>query len=1474
MLDLQGALYGMSAQIYFDHGAQGIDLESWVSEHLHDAVTLNLGFDWTAAGLDQPVTYGYGGTGTDFIFGSVNNDTLKGHGGNDKLQGGAGDDLIMGGLGDDVLIGQEGVDSLQGGSGNDVLSGMDGDDTLQGGEDNDELQGNLGNDTLEGDAGDDNLFGQEGSDVLNGGTGDDTLSGNAGDDIYMFNLGGGQDVIWEEGDSIGDLGDVLRFGEGIVPVDISVVKSGYDLVLFHVNGLDQITISNWYIDPFWQLARFEFTDGTVWNANDASNRGLVNLRGTASNDAIYGSALNETLFGLGGNDYLYGSGGDDTLIGGKGNDNLYGESGYNTYLFALGDGADTISPYSSYADTLRFSADISSTDIIVERMGIDLLLHHQNGVDSVRIIGWYASYTQLKQIVFDADGTIWSNSTLYQMGISRGNTYTLNLGDGAKIIQDWGGMDSLTFGADIGEADITVSRVGQDLHLAHVNGVDSVTIKDWFNDLSKQIETIQFSTTGIVLTTAQLTTSFLTLTGTVGNDVIQGGNAYDEELIGLGGNDALNGGEGVDTYIFNQGDGQDTITDTSYFGGNALVFGPGLLGLLNVSTNSSNDTVYSFGADSVKVKAGSYITTLKFVSNGTSVADTLNGSAYGDIMHALEGNDVINGNAGADALYGDAGNDTIAGGDDSDWLYGGDGDDVLDGSVLTGSSDGQTYGSDSTDYYVGGKGNDTLQGNSRDDYYYFNLGDGNDVVAEGSYYLNGQWFYSYFDQLIFGSGITPNNIQATKLNNDLVVTVSTIDTVTIKDWFSNVRYQVDSFKFDDGSYLSAMDMTRMANTVHGTAGDDVLTGNAASDTVLYGEAGNDTLNGGDGNDALHGGAGNDTLNGGSGNDEYIFERNGGQDVIYDTGGTDTVRFDASISAPDFSLSRSGNNLVLALTGTNDRLIVKDFMNGNLSLWTAAGDNVVNYTNYAIIESFVFADGSSLPSTQSLWDSFLDFRGSGSDDELTGTAWADVIYGSDGNDVLYGSGDDDVLYGGTGNDTLDGGSGDINLLYGQDGDDVLIGEGGVGFGSDSYLHGGYGNDTYRFAPQASFNILEAGGNDDKIEFYEGISLTDLNFQQWSNDLTISVASGGSVDIYGQFMNDASKVERLLLADGIVLGLRDIQFGTGTALTGTAEDSILIGYSTNDTLNGGEGNDWLDGGAGSDTMAGGMGDDLYFVDNMKDAVTELDNQGTDTVSSSVTYTLESNVEYLVLTGAAKIKGTGNALDNVLSGNSAANTLAGDAGNDLLNGKGGDDKMLGGIGNDTFVVDDYGDIVIERSNEGTDQVLSSVTYTLSKHVENLTLTGTTAISGTGNALDNTLIGNSAANILTGGKGNDAYILGRGYGTDTVIENDSTTGNIDIAQFLSGISTDQIWFQHVGNNLEVSVIGSADKLVIKDWYLGSAYHVERFKTADGMTLLDSQVENLVIAMAVFALPEAGQTTLPPAYESSLNPVITAFWL
>lgn len=224
----------------------------------------------------------------------------------------------------------------------------------------------------------------------------------------------------------------------------------------------------------------------------------------------------------------------------------------------------------------------------------------------------------------------------------------------------------------------------------------------------------------------------------------------------------------------------------------------------------------------------------------------------------------------------------------------------------------------------------------------------------------------------------------------------------------------------------------------------------------------------------------------------------------------------------------------------------------------------------------------------------------------------------------------------------------------------------------------------------------------------------------------------------------------------------------------------------------------------------------------------------------------------------------------------------GADLLDGGSGIDRMHGGHGNDVYVVDNSLDLAVELAGGGHDIVRSAVSYVLGAHVEDLELTGTAPVDATGNAMQNSLRGNAAANrldgaggndMLVGGAGNDTYIMARGHGVDTVYENDATAGNADIAAFIGDIGAEQLWFRRAGTSLDVGIIGTADLLRVSGWYSGDAYRIETFRSGDGRTLLDSQVQNLVDAMAGFAPPAMGQTHLPEMLASQLAPVIAANW-
>jgi Ca2+-binding RTX toxin-like protein len=278
------------------------------------------------------------------------------------------------------------------------------------------------------------------------------------------------------------------------------------------------------------------------------------------------------------------------------------------------------------------------------------------------------------------------------------------------------------------------------------------------------------------------------------------------------------------------------------------------------------------------------------------------------------------------------------------------------------------------------------------------------------------------------------------------------------------------------------------------------------------------------------------------------------------------------------------------------------------------------------------------------------------------------------------------------------------------------------------------------------------------------------------------------------------------------------GDQTIRGGTGND-LLDGQQGDDRLFGGAGNDQLIGGLGADYMDGGAGNDTYAVDNAGDVVVELPGGGTDTVQSSITYTLGDTVENLVLTGVDPIGGTGNALDNVLTGNGAANLLRGGAGNDTLDGGAGADTLEGGAGNDIYVVDNAGDTVTEAAGEGTDEIRTTLAaYALGANVENLT-----GLSASGQ----TLTGNGDANIITGGGGND--VLDGGAGADTLI---------------GGLGND-VYYVDAGDTVSEAANAGIDEVRtgVASYALGANVENLTGLSSAGQSLAGNGLDNVIIA-------------------------------
>ncbi|PWT85096.1 MAG: hypothetical protein C5B56_14550 [Proteobacteria bacterium] len=471
------------------------------------------------------------------------------------------------------------------------------------------------------------------------------------------------------------------------------------------------------------------------------------------------------------------------------------------------------------------------------------------------------------------------------------------------------------------------------------------------------------------------------------------------------------------------------------------------------------------------------------------------------------------------------------------------------------------------------------------------------------------------------------------------------------------------------------------------------------------------------------------------------------------------------------------------------------------------------------------DGDGNPNASALDALFLtvpyNIAGNSGSDDLQGGNLGDTITGGDSHDYIDGGAGADTMSGGPGNDVYvvdnagdlvienpNEGTGDavdayitytlpanveylnlvgsspingtgnelnnviygnsaVNTISGGDGNDYLDGNGGV-----DTLIGGPGDDNYQIENSSEVIVENPGEGNDTV-------LTTVSYTLSAN------------------------IENM-----------DLQGTAAINGTGNASDNQIYGNSNTNILSGAAGNDILDGGAGADTMIGGTGDDTFFVDNVGDVVTENVNEGTDLIESSVSYTLPANVENLTLT-LGNLNGTGNNLDNIITGFAGGYVLMGLGGNDTLNGEAGADTMIGGTGDDTYHVDSAGDVVTENAGEGTDTVISSISYVLPANVENLTLDFSIGnINGIGNSLDNVITGNSRDNILDGAGGIDTVVLSAARANYTIAESGGNSfqlpaGSLDGADTFAGIEklqfSDATVFMRSPANVDLSSLNGS---------------------------------------------------------------------
>jgi Ca2+-binding RTX toxin-like protein len=1316
----------------------------------------------------------YGGFGNDTVNGGAGRDRLYGEQDLDILRGGLGDDLLDGGLGNDELIGGTGNDQIWGGEGNDIVfannpfdpleSGSD-DDYVDGGAGNDGIGGGQGDDVLLGGAGDDGLNGegsvvngrvdlQTGNDYLDGGAGNDGLTGAAGDDIILG--GSGNDLLngdqfislpenpisLPEWNPLVDGEDYLDGGDG----DDVLHGGGYDDILIGGQGNDRLwgdgfgytsePGDDWLDggdenDELYGGAGVDTLlggDGDDLLVGDFSDdpgdddvldggAGVDELQGGGGDDALFGGTENDLLVGNDGDDFLDGGEDDDELQGGLGGDTLVGGDGFDV-LFGDED-ADTLFGEAGDDQLIGGLGDDQldggdgnddlfgeeDNDVLFGGLGGDLL-SGEAGIDV--LVGEEGTDTLIGGAANDE-----------LIGGSGSDIYVYNLADGQDTIDDVslaGEGNILQFGAGITLQSLTfLHDESQQTLTIQVAGGGSVQLLGFDpNSFNYVVDLLAFTGGVPVVLADQLPLPGGEVFANDGNNLIRTASTDDNVFAGAGsdlvlagagndqitgglGNDSLTGGAGQDAYFFNAGDGLDTIIDAAGEG-NRLIFGQGISsGDLSLSRGQGQTLILSTGNVGDQIvfsdttgQSGSPVDTFELSGGATLTFADL--LARGVRIDGTDGADVIDGTASVDVIF-------AAGGDDL--VRAGEGNDVLQGEAGNDSLEGQN----GNDVLVGGAGDDQLLGGAGDDTYQFNIGDGidsiSDVITVGE-----------SNQVTFGPGLTPESLKLTTVFGQVLVQPgSAFEGVYIGANGSDVlgTHAVDRFEFADGTVLSYAQLMARGFDIDGTEFDDFLIGTNVVDR-------------------FRGGLGNDRLEGGEGNDSYFFNTGDGVDTIVDTasaGSGNEVVFGPGIASTDLRLNLTPDQSDPSLSD----LLLHVSTNGDaIQLDTFDRNNVFGPRT---VDTFRFSDGSTLTYDQLLARGF-DLIGTEDDDQIAGTNVGDRIVAGDGADVLRS---------GSGDDTLDGGAGNDQLVGGQ--------------GSDTYVFGpGSGQDT----------IIESQGSLDTIRMAPGVAPSDVVATRNNHDLVLSLNGGVdrlTVSLY--FLAAPLQIERVQFVDGTVWDHAAIEnviqpMITGTSgtdsLTGTSGPDRVAGFAGDDQLAGLAGDDRLDGGTGADELAGGAGDDTYLVDDAGDLVTELVNEGSDTVLSAVSTQLSANVENLTLTGNAVIDGVGNELDNVLTGNSAANVLT------------------GGAGDDTYVVG-AGDTVVEAANEGTDSVLSAISAQLSANVENLTLTGSASLVGTGNALDNVLQADGSISVLAGGDGNDTYLIGADGGDDMLVE--TATGGID---------------------------------------------------------------------------------------------------
>jgi Ca2+-binding RTX toxin-like protein len=1363
----------------------------------------------------------------DWISGLAGNDKIDAGGGDDTVQGGPGNDTIEGGAGDDtaVFVGNKADYAVTNSNlltGEITVSGPDGTDILTGIEhlmfDDGELVFQL-----RGTDGDDNLVGSSGDDTFVPLLGHDTVYGNGGNDRLVIDYSALDAAVSTYTETISavtytyviagpagstidsvDYGDIDAFTiRGSLTHADNFVTAGGNDILFTGRAADSVSsgsgddiigvVGNAAYDETARdwidagaggddllIADYSAATGNlIFNhlgangTTDYYSDGYEGLRYTTGSQGslFYTNIERFSITGGSGDDTLHAGANADTLSGGAGNDLL--DSGAGRAIIDGGDGVD------QWKADLHLSATAITLDLtdpsVVQTLG-----------DGSRIV----NIERLDLVGSDYADTV----TLGAPWAASANTVATGAGDDVVTIHGGAtgsvsGSNTIDLGSgsnDLLVADYSAATVAVNFRPLGSTGGTTDYYSDGFNGVTFQ------GTPGGELFFSGVD-RFDVAAGTDDDTIVTG--AGDDTLSGGGGNDVLDsgagkasidGGAGVDQWRADlhaaaTGIALD-LTDSSVL--QTLGDGSTIVGIerLDLTASEHDDTITlgaNWAASNNTITAGAGDDTV-----------TIHGGTTGD----LSGSNTIELGAGSnDLLIADYSAATVAVSFRPQGSTGGSTDyysDGLNGATFHNTAGGrlQFGGVDRFDVSTG-SGNDTIITGAGDDTIV--SGGGDDLLDSGSgnASIDGgagidQW-KANLARLSAGVSIdlTDPSVAQVLAGGSSIVNIERLDLVatghddTIVFGVAAIAYDnhVDTGAGDDSVTVrggATGDLSGSNIVSMGTGGDDLLIADysAASLDVTFGLQGSSGGTSDYYSDGLNGlryaGAANGRLQF-DGVDRFDVTTGSGDDSITTGAGADSI--DAG----------GGDNTVTGGQG-DDRFV---FAGGDLTITDFEAGTGEKVALGQALNVFDFDALAAMVATDNTTDAVFTLA-AGNTLTLRNVDWHTL-----------GAGDFEFPVDSPPAITSDGGGATATVSIAENISAVTIvtaTDPDAGAVLAYSISGG--------ADAGRFHIDETTGALSLLAAPDFEAPTDADANN-VYDVEVTVSDGGLSDTQAiaVTVTDVNEHPPAVPTNG------------ADTLFGTAGVDSIDGLAGNDTIYGLGGADTLTGGAGSDILIGGAGDDVYFVDATADVVEELDGEGADTVhfvatKKNATYTLSSDattgfVENLVLDGTAALRGVGNARDNVLTGNAGSNSLSGGFGNDTLSSGAGTDTLVGGAGDDVYVIDGTGKkILSEAANAGIDRVEISTAFTLATNFENLTLTGSASVKGTGNSAGNLITGNIGDNALSGMAGDDTLVGGGG--------NDTLDGGSGADSLVGGDGNDLYVVDSIDDTISESPEGGTDTI------------------------------------------------------------------